>query len=208
MKRKIILATTITSIVLALTVFCFGVYASMTQEFSISNTIGFVSSKNVYLSFMGEVQDCVQVERGVAPDGYNTMDEYKLDKGFVYEQLFDEADRGNSDYPSTFTWTIKEPAQFVSANTPIIYRVEIWNYSEVKVSIKLNFQQNNDKISNSASCRVIGENTTGTDEIVLNEYIEGQQPSKAEFILTTRVKFGSISSFTETNNFNFVSTAV
>ena len=98
------------SIALALAVFCVGVYASMTQEFSMTNTIGFVSTNNVYFSFEGEISNCIQTQDDVWQESgaYQTKDEYLFAKGLKYAQKFKEADRLDSDLPTSYLWTITE----------------------------------------------------------------------------------------------------
>ena len=217
MRRKIILSTTIMSIALALAVFCVGVYASMTQEFSMTNTIGFVSTNNVYFSFEGEISNCVQTQDDVWQESgaYQTKDEYLFAKGLKYSQKFKEADRLDADLPTSYLWTITEPIEYIDSQTAIVYTFVLSNYSEVKTKLTLSFKQNGKNIKNQVACNIsnnprisnaggqIIENYTGIQEIILDEYIVGQtdQPAKCVFTITASITGNVYGVFEEENNF-------
>ena len=217
MRRKIILSTTIVSIAIALAIFCVGVYASMTQEFSMTNTIGFVSTSNVYFSFEGEISNCVQTQDDVWQESgaYQTKDEYLLAKGLKYVQEFKEEDRQDSTIPTSYIWTVSEPIEFIDDKTSIVYKFVLTNYSEVKTKLSLSFKQNGTNIKNQVVCNIsnnehvsagtgrVIENYTGIQEIVLDEFVIGQDVQKAakcEFIITVSLS-GNSNVFTEENNF-------
>lgn len=217
MRRKIILSTTIVSIAIALAIFCVGVYASMTQEFSMTNTIGFVSTSNVYFSFDGEISNCVQTQDDVWQESgaYQTKDEYLFAKGLKYSQKFKEEDRLNADLPTSYIWTITEPIEYIDSKTAIVYTFVLSNYSEVKTKLSLSFKQNGTNIKNQVVCNIsnnarvssgngeVIENYTGIQEIILDEYVVGQseKPAQCVFTITATVSGNIYGIFEEENNF-------
>lgn len=217
MRRRMILSTTIASIAIALAVFCVGVYASMTQEFAMSNTIGFKSSEHIYLSFEGEISSCKQTEGDVWKQSgvYNTKDEYLYAKGLKYSQKFKEEDRQTQGQYNSYVWTVTESIRFIDDKTAIVYTFELYNYSTVKTEIMLSFKQNGTSISNKVSCAITNnsrvsvgpgqtiENYTGIQTIILDEYVIGQaeQPAKCVFTVSTSISGGNFGAVEEENNF-------
>lgn len=221
MRRKIVLSTTITTIVLALALFCFGVYASMTQQFSMTNTIGFTASTDVFTSFRGEISGAIQTDLTSPPQGYNTLEEYKNEKKLVYQELFEEAYRAEENRQTSFNWAIGEKLEFKNLRDPIIYMIEIKNYSEVKIKINLSYVAVGEKIENTVSCQTTGnahlsspsapQNISSYNSgqvIELDEYVIGQagqaEPASCVFYISTSVKSSVITSFEESNNFAIV----
>lgn len=217
MRRRMILSTTIASIAIALAVFCVGVYASMTQEFAMSNTIGFKSSEHVYLSFEGEISSCVQTQGDVWKESgvYKTKDEYLYAKGLKYSQKFQEEDRQTQGQYNSYVWTVTESIKFIDDKTAIVYTFELSNYSTVKTEIMLSFKQNGTSINNKVSCNITRnprvsltggetiENYTGIQQIILDEYVIGQsdQPAKCVFTVSTSINGNAFGAVEEENNF-------
>ena len=203
MKRKIVLSTTISTILLALAVFCFGVYASMLQQFSMTNTIGFTANASIFTAFHGEISGAEQTDLTSPPQGYQTLEEYKKDKQFVYDQRFEESERTNENRETNFNWTIGEKLEFKPSLERIIYAITIENYSEVKIKVSLSFLANGQNIENSVSCQILEnqelpnksepQNITSYNSgqyVILDEYVIGQSnaPAKCQFYITTSIK--------------------
>lgn len=151
MKRKFIVTTTVCSIVLAITMFCVGVYAAINQTFSIKNTIGFQPSSDINVSIYSQVTNCEQSEITEPPSGYATLDEYFYDRGIKYKHEHNQIPSENIEI---LPWTIWDTLNFISYNEPIYYEIEIWNYSDCDIEISLeNYLRNNNLFQNS----VIGD---------------------------------------------------
>jgi len=78
-----IILTAIISIMLCIGMIGFGVYANINQSYSISNTIGFNPSSDVYVELVCKVTGCKQTDITVPPPGYSSLEEYFEDKGFT-----------------------------------------------------------------------------------------------------------------------------
>ena len=135
MHRSMIIMTTIISIMLCVAMIGFGVYANLNQTYSISNTIGFNPSADVYVEIVCQVSGCRQTEIKEPPQGYQSIEAYFEEKGFTKHITFDESTRGTPQVLPD--WNIAESLEFINFQTPILYSITIYNYSDREISVFL-----------------------------------------------------------------------
>ncbi len=177
MRRRIIIATTVISMVLCLTLLGYGVYSHLNQSFSVSNTIGFNPSQNVYVSIECNVSGIQQMQSSIIPDGYTSLEEYYEDMGFIHKEEFNSQDKQLNKPQVLQNWTIRESLKFVDYETPIVYTIKVYNYSDMAIRVS------------------VTDYVTATDYFVNtpSNYVdipgikEGQEPSYGTITLTTRV---------------------
>lgn len=177
MRRRIIIATTVISMVLCLTLLGYGVYSHLNQSFSVSNTIGFNPSQNVYVSIECNVSGIQQMQSSIIPDGYTSLEEYYEDMGFIHKEEFNSQDKQLNKPQVLENWTIRESLKFVDYETPIVYTIKVYNYSDMAIRVS------------------VTDYVTATDYFVNtpSNYVdipgikEGQEPSYGTITLTTRV---------------------
>ncbi len=137
MRRRFIIATTIISIILCLSLLGYSVYAHLNQSFSVSNTIGFNPSQNVYVSLECSVKGAKQLQITDIPDGYTSIEEYFEDMGFIHTEEFDIEDKKLNRTQVLQNWQIKESLKFIDYDTPIIYTIKVYNYSDMAIRISV-----------------------------------------------------------------------
>ena len=198
MRRRFIITSSIAIILFAVCLFGINVYAKMNQSFSISNTIAFEPSNDVYVSLNCSVSGCTQANLTTPPSGYESIEAYRQAIGLVHTFEFEEVMRG-PDFKNLFEndkWNIAESLTFVNASTPIVYQIVVHNYSLVAIRVSfVSFKNDSEFISNTKS-------PDGEDGIVLQPYGgEGSQPDSKVITLTTRVKRVDVGFNDEPNDF-------
>ena len=137
MRRRFIITSSIAIILFAVCLFGINVYAKMNQSFSISNTIAFEPSNDVYVSLDCSVSGCQQSNLITPPSRYGSIEEYRQAIGLVHTFEFEEGMRG-PDFKNLFEndkWNIAESLTFVNASTPIVYQIVVYNYSLVAIRV-------------------------------------------------------------------------
>ena len=188
MRRSMVILTTVISLVLCMALIGFGVYANISQTYSITNTIGFNPSPDVYVALECKVTGSKQTEIDTPPEGYASKEEYLEDKGLVQNFDFDESMRGQEGY-SIPDWKIDESLEFINHTTSIMYIIKVYNYSdrEIEVSIE-EYVKDSEYITNVVP-----------NKVKIAGYQRGEQPSSATIVLETKVSQYD-SSFTKENN--------
>lgn len=190
MRRSVIVATSIISIVLCLCMLTYSVFANINQSFSVSNTIGFVSSEDIYVGLDCEVSGCEQAQLTTPPTGYSSLEEYRSSVGLVNKLTFDESQRGSKQVIGD--WSISESLKFVVYQTPIVYTIKIYNYSDQAIRVSF---------SDYVTDESIIVNTV-SESVTIDAYeVRNGNPSFATITMTTRVALGSASFNQEPNNF-------
>ncbi len=180
MRRSAIIVTTIVSLVLCISLLAFSVYAHLTQTFSVSNTIGFVPSDNVYVALECRISGATQTSMSSVPDGYDTLEEYLFARGIYKDVDFDESMRGSSDYTLS-DWQILDSLQFASASTPIVYTITVYNYSDMDIRVNIStYVQDSQSITNVAS-----------QPVIIESYDREGNPASGQITLTTSVSQSS-----------------
>lgn len=204
MRRRFIITTSIALILFTVCLFGINVYASMTQNFSISSKIGFTADTDVRLALDCSVSGCKQSELTTPPSGsqYKTIEEWKEAVGITHTEKYEEGveqDWGNK------SWKITETLDFIDYSTEIVYTIKITNYSTVDVKVKLTPETNSstdqllerNRFYNLGS----GEKTLDDNGFTIGAYNKNTQVKKeATVYLKVKVK-DSTRSFTVDNNF-------
>ena len=145
MRRRFIITTSVALILFAICLFGINVYASMTQNFSLSSKIGF-TAPNVSLSLNCSVEGCKQSELTAPPSGsgYTDIDKWREAVGITHKEEYQE---GIEQDWKNKSWEIKETLDFIDYKTEIVYKIEIKNYTDVKVNVKLILDDTTDSSS-------------------------------------------------------------
>ena len=179
MRRSMIILTAIISIMLCIGMIGFGVYANINQSYSISNTIGFNPSSDVYVELVCKVTGCKQTDITVPPPGYSSIEEYFEDKGFTKHIKFDEATRGTPQILPD--WNILESLEFINYQTPILYSITVYNYSDREITVSFeDYDTTNPNYENTVPQPV----TIAS----YDERGEGADPDSKTVVLQTKVK--------------------
>ena len=178
MHRSMIIMTTIISIMLCIAMIGFGVYANINQTYSISNTIGFNPSSDVYVELVCKVSGCKQTDISKPPEGYSSLGEYFADKGFTKHITFDESSRGTPQILPD--WNISESLEFINFQTPIVYSITVYNYSDREITVYFEeYVTTNDNFENEV---------TNPVKIVGYEDRESVEPASQTIVMQTKVK--------------------
>lgn len=194
MRRRFTIFSILVCIITSLTIISYGVYASLQQTFSVSNTIGFVSSQEIYVALDCKISGSKQSNYTTPPDGYTTLDEYWDSIGITHRVNFSEDMRGQSQNLQAQPWELKESLQFVDGTTEIVYSLKIYNYSYK--SIKVSFSEyvdNSQYIENEFS-----------EPTIIAGYIPGEEAHFAEMELKTKVTNPSKGFKEERNDFKLL----
>ncbi len=178
MRRRIIIATTVLSMILCLSLLGYSVYAHLNQSFSISNTIGFNPSQNVYVSLECSVSGARQLQTTDIPDGYTSLDDYFEDMGFIHKEEFNSEDKILNKPQILQNWQIRESLEFIDFETPIVYTIRVYNYSDMAIKISV------EDYVTSSNYFV----NTPSEPVVIEGLKQGQEPSWKEITLTTNIK--------------------
>ena len=194
MRRRIIIATTVISMVLCLALLGYSVYAHLNQSFSISNTIGFNPSQNVYVSLDCSVSGAKQLQTTQIPDGYTSLDEYFEDMGFTHKEEFNSTDKELNKPQTLQNWQIKESLEFVDFETPIVYTIRVYNYSDMAIRVSISdYVKSTEFFINTPS-----------NSVVIEGLKQGQEPSSAVITLTTKIAERTKGFNKENNDFKIV----
>ncbi len=188
MRRSAIILTTIVSMVLCVSLLAFSVYAHLTQTFSVSNTIGFSPSENVYVGLECRISGATQTELKSAPSGYSSVEEYLYAVGIYKDVEFNEEMRGDEGY-SLGEWQIMESLEFASVTEPIVYTITVYNYSDKPILVSIT-----DYIDDSQSI----ENEV-SQPVEIEGYNRDGNPSSKQITLSTNV-ISSTSGFSDVVN--------
>ena len=154
MRRRIIIATTVLSMILCLSLLGYSVYAHLNQSFSISNTIGFNPSQNVYVSLECSVSGARQLQTTDIPDGYELVN------------------TGDITINDGWIWVAVRPVQkdtilridFVLAGTDDVVDTDVATKTG-KLGEQIKFKFNEDFYLDNDEYQVV--NTTGNTEITV-----------------------------------------
>ena len=194
MRRRLIILTTMLSIVLCIALFGYSVYASLNQSFSISNTIGFTPSQNVYVDLECRVSGIKQMQLEEVPEGYQSFEEYYLDKGFIHYETHSSEDKLINKPQVLNNWEIPESLVFVNEQTPIVYTIKVYNYSDMAITVRVaEYETNSEFFVNEPSSMV-----------TIDGYVEGQEAKYATITLTTTVAKNAQGFSEKPNNFKIV----
>ena len=174
--------------VLCVSLLAFSVYAHLTQTFSVSNTIGFSPSENVYVGLECRISGATQTELKSAPSGYSSVEEYLYAVGIYKDVEFNEEMRGDEGY-SLGEWQIMESLEFASVTEPIVYTITVYNYSDKPILVSIT-----DYIDDSQSI----ENEV-SQPVEIEGYNRDGNPSSAQITLSTNV-ISSTSGFSDVVN--------
>lgn len=190
MRRSVIIATTVICMMLCLSLIGFSVYAHLNQSFSVSNTIGFVSSQDIYVSLDCSVSGAKQTDIQAPPTGYNSVQEYYQDVGITKKVEFTEDMRLNASQ-NLGEWEIEQNLTFVDAITPITYTIVVYNYSDLPIRVYItDYIQQNADITNQVS-----------QSVTIPGYNRNNNPSSGIVKLTSTVSYGSFGFNSSSNNF-------
>ena len=194
MRRRFIIATTIITMVLCLSLLGYSVYAHLNQSFSISNTIGFNPSQNVYVSLECSVSGAKQLQTTNIPDGYTSLEEYFADMGFTHTEKFDIEDKELNKTQVLQNWQIRESLEFIDYETPIVYTIRVYNYSDMAIRISVSEYVTSTKYFVN----------TPSNAVVVNGFRNGEEPSWAEITLTTKISDKALGFKEEKNDFKIL----
>ena len=155
----------------------FGVYANMNQTYSISNTIGFNPSSDVYVEIVCNVSGCKQTEIDKAPQGYESIEAYFEEKGFTKHIKFDESSRGTPQILPD--WNISESLEFINFQTPILYSITVYNYSDREITVVF---------EDYVTTNVNFENVVPQAVKIAGYDRDGSKPDNKTVVMQTKVK--------------------
>lgn len=186
MRRKLIIVSTVLVMVFCLSLLAYNVYASLNQVFTISNTIGFVASQDLYVALDCSVSGAQQTDINNVPAGFESLEQYFTVMQFKKEIKFNESDRGSKQQLED--WMVgdkdgysRESLLFKDEKTPIIYSIKVYNYSELKIKISISGTAQNNKLDNEISSK---------NGVEIDGYKFNGDPSFATITLTTSIKSG------------------
>ena len=200
MRRRFIITSSIAIILFAVCLFGINVYAKMNQSFSISNTIAFEPSNDVYVSLNCSVSGCTQANLTTPPSGYESIEAYRQAIGLVHTFEFEEVMRG-PDFKNLFEndkWNIAESLTFVNASTPIVYQIVVYNWSLVPIEVSFvdYIGYDNDHVS-----EFIENTISPANGVRIEAYSGSGTPASQTITLTTKVKVSDRSFSDESNDF-------
>lgn len=178
MRRRFTILSLLVCIIAALALVSYGVYASLQQTFSVSNTIGFVASQDVYVALDCSISGSVQSNLTTPPSEYSSLEEYWNDIGVKHQVTFTEDMRGQNQNLSANPWIVRESLNFINGTTEIVYTIKVYNYSYKDLRVSFSSYVNDSQyIENEYS-----------EPIIIDGYAQGEEASFKEVVLKTKVK--------------------